>query len=118
VSALTERLLLDLDGLVETHAYPGGLYHLGNPGWLSGGAVRWAGSLLGQPTDAAFVALAADAPAGCDGLIFIPALSGAMAPRWVPEARGSFIGLTMSHGPAHLARAVLEGTAFAMRDVI
>lgn len=118
VSALAERPLLDRDGLVETHAYPGGLYHLGNPGWLSGGAVRWASGLLGQSTDAAFVALAADAPAGCDGLVFIPALSGAMAPRWVPEARGSFVGLTISHGPAHLARAVLEGTAFAMRDVV
>jgi xylulokinase len=65
-----------------------------------------------------FTRAAATAPAGCEGLIFIPALSGAMAPRWIAEARGSFLGLSLRHGPAHLARAVLEGTAFAMRDVV
>jgi xylulokinase len=118
VAALSERALMDADRLVETHAYPGGLYHLGNPGWLSGGAMRWAASLLSIASDDAFSARAATAPAGCDGLTFIPALTGAMAPRWIAAARGSFIGLSASHTPAHLARAVLEGTSFAMRDVV
>ena len=118
VAALSERAIFDADQLVETHAYPGGLYHLGNPGWLSGGAVRWAASLLSIGSDEAFSALAATAPPGCDGLTFIPALTGATAPKWIAAARGSFIGLSTSHRPAHLARAVLEGTAFAMRDVI
>lgn len=118
VGALSERLLIDESRLVETHAYPGGLHHLGNPGWLSGGAVRWAARLLSVADDTAFSALAAAAPPGCEGLIFIPALTGAMAPKWIAAARGSFVGLTHRHGPAQLARAVLEGTAFAMRDVI
>jgi xylulokinase len=118
VAALAECPLRDTDLLVETHAFPGGLYHLGNPGWLSGGSVRWACGLLGLDSAARFSQLAAEAPAGCDGLTFIPALNGAMAPRWIAQARGSFIGLSTSHGPSHLARAVLEGTAFAMRDVI
>lgn len=118
VAALADRLVLDGERLVETHAFPGGLYHLGNPGWLCGGAVRWASALLGCASDAEFTALAEQAPAGCDGLVFIPALNGAMAPRWNAAARGSFIGLTPRHGPPHLARAVLEGTAFAMRDVV
>ena len=118
VAALSERAIVDAGQLVETHAYPGGLYHLGNPGWLSGGAVRWASSLLSIASDEAFSALATTAPAGCDGLTFIPALTGATAPKWIAAARGSFIGLSTSHQPAHLARAVLEATAFAMRDVI
>lgn len=118
IGLVTDRVILDRDMLVETHAFPGGAMHLGNPGWLSGGAVRWAAALLGLRDDAAFMALAATAPAGCDGLTFLPALSGAMAPKWIAAARGSFVGLTTSHGPAHLARAVLEGTAFAMRDVL
>jgi xylulokinase len=118
VAALSERAIFDPDQLVETHAYPGGLYHLGNPGWLSGGAVRWAASMLSIDSDDAFSSLASAAPAGCDGLTFIPALTGATAPKWIASARGSFIGLSTSHKPAHLARAVLEGTAFAMRDVI
>jgi xylulokinase len=41
-----------------------------------------------------------------------------MAPRWRSAARGCFYGLTSAHGREHMARAVLEGTAFAMRDVI
>jgi xylulokinase len=118
VAALSQKPIFDADQLVETHAYPGGLYHLGNPGWLSGGAVRWAASLLSIESDESFSALAATAPAGCDGLTFIPGLTGAMAPKWIAAARGSFIGLSTSHQPAHMARAVLEGTAFAMRDVV
>jgi xylulokinase len=118
VAVISDHATIDPDLLVETHAYPGGRYHLGNPGWLSGGAVRWAASLLSVASDEDFSALAASAPAGCDGLTFMPALSGAMSPKWIASARGSFIGLTTSHGRAHMARAVLEGTAFAMRDVV
>lgn len=118
VAALAQSPLLDPERLVETHAYPGGLYHLGNPGWLSGGAVRWASNLLGIASDTAFSALAAEALAGSDGVLFIPALTGAMAPKWIAGARSGFLGLTASHSRAHLARAVLEGTAFAMRDVV
>jgi xylulokinase len=40
-----------------------------------------------------------------------------MAPEWIASARGAFYGLTPSHGVPHLARALLEGLAFAMRDV-
>ena len=118
VAALSDRDIVDPGMLVETHAFPGGRFHLGNPGWLSGGAVRWAAGLLSIAGDEAFSAKAAEAPPGCDGVIFIPALSGAMSPKWIAAARGSFLGLTPSHGASHLARAVLEGTAFAMRDVI
>jgi len=118
VGALATSPIIDPQMLVETHAFPGGLYHLGNPGWLSGGAVRWAQVLLAIDNDTAFSALAASAPPGADGVRFLPTLSGAMAPKWIGPARGAFLGLTPSHGRAHMARAVFEGTAFAMRDVI
>ncbi len=118
ISALSSRLVIDPDMLVETHAYPAGHYHLGNPGWLSGGAVTWFLSTFSVADAAAFSALAMEAAPGSEGLLFLPALSGAVAPRWVAEARGAFYGMTASHGKAHFARAVLEGTSFAMRDVI
>ena len=60
---------------------------------------------------------AASVPAGAEGLVFLPYLAGERAPIFDEGARGAFVGLTLAHGRAHLARAVLEGAAFAMRDV-
>jgi xylulokinase len=53
---------------------------------------------------------------GCEGLTFLPYLSGERTPHADPWARGAFIGLTLKHGRAHLTRAVLEGVAFGLRD--
>ena len=117
IGALTDREVFDPELLVETHAFPGGGFHLGNPGWLGGGSVRWAAQLLGL-NETRFSEVAGTAPPGCEGLTFIPALNGAMAPRWIAEASGTFVGLSLRHGRAHMARAVLEGTACAMRDVV
>jgi xylulokinase len=103
--------------MVETHAYPTGAFFVENPGWLSGGAVRWAQRLLGFASDADFDAAAAGAPPGADGLVFVPALSGAMTPVWRADARGTLHGLTAAHDRSHVARAILEGLAFASRDV-
>jgi xylulokinase len=110
--------LRDAGRLVETHAYPGGAYFIENPGWLSGGALSWLASLLQISDFAAMDAQAGEVAPGADGVRFIPALTGAMAPEWLPEARGCFYGLTPAHGRSHLIRAVLEGCRFAMRDVI
>jgi len=118
VGALHERPLVDPGALVETHGYPGGLWFIENPGWLSGGALSWFVDTWGLADVAALDRLAAAAPPGSGGVVFLPALSGAMTPEWVAGARGCFYGLTPAHGTAHMARAVLEGCAFAMRDVV
>lgn len=104
--------------ILETHAYPTGAFFIENPGWMSGGAVRWATRLLGLSSDAELDALAATAPAGADGITFIPALAGAMTPMWRAAARGTLHGLAASHDRSHIARAVLEGLAYASREVI
>jgi gluconokinase len=62
--------------------------------------------------------LAAMAPPGADGLIFHPYLLGERSPLWDANARGSFFGLTLNHGKAHLIRAVLEGILFNMLLVL
>ncbi len=118
VGALCERAVIDAGGLVETHGYATAGYFVENPGWLSGGAVAWLRELLGAASDRELDGWAAGAPPGADDLTFLPALSGAMAPEWHAGARGCFYGLTAAHGRGHLARALLEGCAFAMRDVI
>jgi xylulokinase len=67
-------------------------------------------------TDELFEAAAA-VPAGADGLILLPYLAGERAPVFDEQARGVLFGLTLAHGPAHLARAALEAAAYALRDV-
>ncbi len=53
---------------------------------------------------------------GSEGLIFLPYLLGERSPHMDPDARGAFVGLSLTHGRAHLVRAVMEGVAFALRD--
>ena len=60
-------------------------------------------------------ALAATAPLGSDGLVFLPYLLGERSPLWDADARGAFVGLTLATGRAQLYRAVMEGVAFALR---
>jgi xylulokinase len=59
---------------------------------------------------------AASAPAGCEGLIYLPYLMGERTPHLDPLARGVFFGLTARHTRAHMIRAILEGVAFSLRD--
>jgi len=104
--------------MVETHAFPTGAFFVENPGWMAGGAVRWAAGMLGLGSDRELDELAAAAPVGAGGVTFVPALAGAMTPVWRPHARGTLHGLAAGHERAHIARAVLEGLAFAARDVV
>jgi xylulokinase len=118
VGALDATAKIDPAGLVETHSYAGGTFYIENPGWLSGGALAWLRPLLRFADFAELDAAAEGVPPGADGVTFLPALSGSTAPEWNASARGCFYGLTPAHGAGHLARAVLEGCAFAMRDVV
>ncbi len=61
---------------------------------------------------------AGDVPPGANGLLFLPYLLGERSPHWNPRARGAFLGLTMSHGRAEMARAVLEGVALNLRLIL
>jgi xylulokinase len=119
VAAVAAELTLDEELLVETHAHavPGTLL-VENPGFVSGGSTLWLSESVLRRPQAELFALAATAPAGSDGVMFLPTLSGAMAPRWNDSMRGAFAGLSMNHDDAHLARAVLEGCAYALRDIV
>lgn len=60
---------------------------------------------------------AAVIPPGADGLVFLPYLAGERSPIWDPAATGVLAGLTLAHGRAHIARAILEASALAIRHV-
>lgn len=102
------------------HASPDRWYLLG--AMLTAGlALRWLRDLLGlTAAPDAYHRLAAQAaatPPGADGLLFLPYLAGERSPLMDPAARGGFVGLTLHHGPGHLARAVMEGVALALRSI-
>lgn len=63
-------------------------------------------------------ALAAAAPAGAEGLLFHPYLQGERAPYWDPLLRADFVGMTARHERGHFVRALYEGIAFSLRDVL
>ena len=63
-------------------------------------------------------ATAAEVEPGAGGLLFLPYLIGERSPHWNPLARGAFVGLTMRHGRAAMARAVLEGVAFNLKMIL
>lgn len=79
--------------------------------WLRGAVLRDAVTTAQLLTEAAAVA------PGADGLVFLPYLAGERSPIWDPTARGAFVGLTLRHGRAHLARAVVEAADLALRHV-
>ena len=119
VAAASGAIVIDPHGLVETHAHvPADRWLVENPGFVSAGSVRWlAESVLGCSQEDV-VALAAEAPAGSAGVLFLPALGGSVTPRWNEDARASFSGLAIGLDRRHLARAVIEGCAFALRDIV
>ncbi len=65
----------------------------------------------------ALLAEAAATPPGAEGLVFLPYLAGERSPIWDPEARGVLAGLTLAHGRGHIARAIVEASALAIRHV-
>jgi len=110
---------LDLPGVYSAPAPLPGRWILGGAMAALGASVDWLRSaVLGDrwSPDELFLA-AASVPPGAGGLLFLPYLAGERAPIFDEAARGAFVGLTLGHGSAHLARAVLEGTAFAVRHV-
>lgn len=99
------------------HALAGRWYSLGAT-LAAGLSLRWYREQF-CPTEASFEELAAEAaqaPAGADGLLFLPYLAGERTPHFDPRARGAFVGLTLRHGRRHAVRAIMEGVAFALRD--
>lgn len=97
--------------------------------WITGGhikaagtALQWLHDLLTSTTTEAdlgyLLAQAAASPVGSRGVVFLPYLLGRGSPHADETAKGAFLGLSLGHGTSDLTRAVLEGVAFAYRDVL
>ncbi|MCE9528579.1 MAG: xylulokinase, partial [Planctomycetales bacterium] len=101
-----------------------GKWHMMGVSLTGGGALQWftekvCADLFAKNKKGAFDVLtkeAAAVPTGSEGLFFLPYLAGERTPHADPHARGCFIGLTLKHARGHLARSVMEGVGYAMRD--
>ena len=98
------------------HAVPG-RWHLMGVMLSAAGSLRWYRDTLapGMNYDE-LLAPAAAVPAGSEGLLFLPYLTGERTPYPDPNARGAFVGLTVRHRREHMTRSVLEGVAYGLRD--
>lgn len=118
VFAPTDRAIHEPLGIVHAfcHALPE-TWHMMSVMLSAAGSLRWFRDTLAPGEDfGELVASAASVPAGSDGLLFLPYLTGERSPHPDPFARGAFVGLTLAHDRRHLTRAVIEGVAFGLRD--
>ena len=118
VFATTNHPFIEPEGRLHAfcHCVPG-RWHLMGVMLSAAGSLRWYRDTFSAraPYDA-LLAPCADIPAGADGLLFLPYLTGERTPHPDPLARAAFVGLTIRHSMPHLTRAVLEGVAFGLRD--
>ena len=120
VFAAADRPVVEPAGRLHAfcHAVPG-MWHLMGVMLSAAGSYKWFKDAFApdltydQLNDAA-----AEVPAGSDGLVFLPYLTGERTPHPDPLARGAFVGLTVRHELGHMARAVMEGVAFGLRDSV
>ncbi len=98
------------------HVLPG-MWHLESAMLAAGLSLKWLrDNVMSGFTYQEIADAAATVPPGAEGLFFLPYLAGERTPHMDPRARGGFVGLTLRHGRAHIARAVMEGVVFGMRQ--
>jgi glycerol kinase len=117
-----ERSVESNSGLLTTVAYKFGnepaRYALEGSIAITGALVQWLRDNLGMIQKSSDIETLAGSVEDNGGVYFVPAFSGLYAPYWKESARGVIAGLTRYANKGHLARAVLEATAFQSREVV
>src|SRR6202051_2965414 len=117
-----EKPVLSNFGLLTTVAYKLGAkpacYALEGSIAITGALVQWLRDNLGIIKNSSDVEALARTVSDNGGVYFVPAFSGLYAPYWQDNARGVIAGLTRFANKGHIARAVLEATAFQVREVV
>ncbi|MGB3772121.1 MAG: glycerol kinase GlpK [Rhodococcus sp. (in: high G+C Gram-positive bacteria)] len=114
--------VMSKNGLLTTVCYKIGdqptVYALEGSIAVTGSLVQWLRDNLGMISTASDIEVDARTVDDNGGAYFVPAFSGLFAPHWRSDARGAIVGLTRFVNKGHLARAVLEATAYQTREVI
>ena len=129
IRAVVDRPLTDPDGRTFCYLLTPRHWVVGGPINNGGIVFRWVrdelaaaetetAKRLGIDAYEALTHIAARAPAGCEGLLFHPFLTGERAPWWNARMRASFFGLAVHHRKEHMIRAVLEGVIFSLHSIL
>ena len=130
VFAHSDEVQTDPEGRVHTFCHAvNGQWHVMGCVLSAGGSLQWYRNQFGEMESAVasgmdteayelMTAAAVKAPAGSEGLYFLPYLTGERTPHCDPYARGAWIGLSLRHGRSHMIRSVMEGATYAMRDCL
>ncbi len=117
-----EEIVQSKHGLLTTLAYQFGgekpVYALEGSIAITGALVQWLRDNLKMIDSAPEIENLANTVEDNGGIYFVPAFSGLFAPYWRSDARGAIVGLTRFINRGHIARAVLEATAFQTREVL
>ena len=117
-----EERIPSQSGLITTVSYRLGksapIYALEGSIAITGALVQWLRDNLGLIETAAEVESLAQSVDNNGGIYIVPAFSGLFAPHWRADARGVIVGLTRYINKGHIARAVLEATAYQTYDVL
>lgn len=125
ICALTPKLTYDPNGAMPVHYFPLPDRYMMHTFTSGGMNLRWfrdqfcqiemaTEDLAGVSAFALLDKEAAQAPAGCDGMIMLPHLSGSMAPDMNSNAKGVFYGFSLGHKKAHFTRAIMEALGFIL----
>ncbi|USG65352.1 gluconokinase [Brevibacillus ruminantium] len=128
VRSVVDRPLTDEQGRTFCYVLAENRWVIGGPTNNGGIALRWFRDQFGEKEGREakergleaydlMLEAASQVPAGAEGLLFLPYLSGERAPHWNAEARGSFFGIGLHHRREHFMRAVLEGILFSVYHV-
>jgi len=120
----SDDVKIDREGRLHTFCHAvRDKWHMMGVSLTGGGALEWFAknlcSEIGNRKKSNYDILneeAAKIVPGSEGLFFLPYLAGERTPHADPDARGCFVGLTLKHTRGHMARAIMEGVAYAMRD--
>ncbi len=117
-----EDIVFSDNGLLTTVCYKIGdapaVYALEGSIAVAGSLVQWVRDNMKMIASAAEIEDLANSVEDNGGVYFVPAFSGLFAPYWRDDARGIIVGLTRYNTQGHLARAVLEATAFQTKEVL
>jgi sugar (pentulose or hexulose) kinase len=129
VALTLDKHIQGFGGMMITNHASAGMWQMEGLSNAAGSSYRWFRDVIGTQEKELEKAngrsayeylndLAGQSVPGSKGLLFMPYLGTAATPRWNSNARASFVGLSFAHGRAEMARAILEGVALEMRDII